>query len=168
MRILKVLGALVFAWGGTLYGLTSDNAKPLVITSDTLNGNFNERVAVFSGNVQANQGTRQLESDQAFMYFNPKGQVSLLKAIGAPAKTTEILDNKGNRIYGHALIIEYFPLESFIKYEQKAFLEENGNIFKGDLITYNIVNQIVASPKASDNKDAATIILPPVDPTTKS
>jgi lipopolysaccharide transport protein LptA len=152
----------------TTYATTADNNKPIVITSNTLTGNLNQQMAVFSGNVVAIQGTRQLESNEAYTYFAAGGKVNLIKAVGNPAKTTEMLDAKGNHIYGQALIIEYFPPKSFIQYEQEARLEENGNIFTGDLITYNIVNQIVASPRARNNTGPATIILPPAGPTKKS
>lgn len=166
MRNLNLLFLLL--WGVGAYAVTADNAKPLIITSDTLSADLNQHFAVFSGNVVATQGTRELTSNQTYMYFTPAGKVSDVRAVGSPAKSTEVLDTKGNRVYGEALTIEYFPLKSFIQYEQRAVLQENGNIFKGDLITYNIVNQVVASPETENNTGATTIILPPLAPPTKS
>lgn len=148
------------------FATTADNKQPVVITSNSLNGDLNKHLAVFNGNVIATQGTRQLLSNQTYVTFNDSGQIVNIRAVGNPAKSTEVLDDKGNRVFGQALTIEYFPPKSFIEYEQEAILEEHGNIFKGDLITYNITSQVISSPMAQDNKRAATIILPPTGEST--
>jgi lipopolysaccharide export system protein LptA len=161
MHIRKGIFLALFINTMVTYAVISDNSKPIVITSDSLQGDLTQHVAIFQGRVAAIQGTRELHSDVGYVYFNEQGQVNQIKATGTPAKTTEILDSQGNRVYGQALTIEYFPLKDFIQYEEEAMLEEHGNIFKGNLITYNIANQIVASPETKSNTGAATIILPP-------
>ena len=166
MPNLKIV-LLSLLLGSQAYATTADNAQPITITSDTLNGNLDKGSALFAGRVVAVQGTRELHSNQAYIYFDKSGQVTNLKALGNPAKTTEVMDAKGSRIFGQALVIDYFPLQSLIQYEQQAILQENGNIFTGNLITYNIDNQIVASPKTDTNRGNTTIILPPSGPTTK-
>lgn len=157
---------LCLCFCGAVFATTADNKQPVVITSHSLSGDLNKHLAVFSGNVVATQGTRQLLSDQTFVTFNDSGKIMNLRAVGNPAKSTEVLDDQGNRVFGQALTIEYFPPKSFIEYEQEAILQEHGNIFKGNLITYNITNQVIASPMAAGNKGAATIVLPPSGATT--
>jgi lipopolysaccharide export system protein LptA len=168
MPNLKIL-LLGLLLSSPVYATIADNHQPITITSDTLDGDLAKGSTVFSGNVVAVQGQRQLHSNQAYIYFDQSGQVTNLKALGSPAKTREVIDAKGNQVLGQALIIEYFPVQSLIQYEQQAIIQENGNIFKGNLITYNIDKQIVASPKTESNSGNETIILPPADVTkTKS
>lgn len=161
------LALLSFLLMTQAYATTSDNHQPITITSNTLSGNLDQGENLFDGNVVAIQGTRELHSKQAYIYFNKSGQITNMKALGNPAKTKELLDAKGNWVFGQALVIEYFPIQNLIQYEQQAILQEHGNIFTGNLLTYNIVEQIVASPKTQNNIGNTTIILPPTGSTKK-
>ena len=97
MPNLKIL-LLGLLLSSPVYATIADNHQPITITSDTLDGDLAKGSTVFSGNVVAVQGQRQLHSNQAYIYFDQSGQVTNLKALGSPAKTREVIDAKGNQV----------------------------------------------------------------------
>lgn len=145
-----------------LFAVPADDNEPMHITSNTFSGNLNQDTALYQGNVVVTQGTRYLASDQLYIYTDQKGKVSSVKALGAPVKTQEQVNVQGQMAYGLANEVDYFPPVNLVKYQQNVTLTSNGNIFKGDLITYNTVSQLIFSPNTEPG-EIDTFILPPQD-----
>lgn len=166
LKLIKSLLTVILILNSLLiYGTQADNALPIKITSGPATADLNQGLVTYQDNVVVTQGGRKLTCDTLQVYFDKNHQITHLKAIGTPAKTWETLNSKGGIAYGEAHIIEAFPPQNIIKYEQQAMLTENGNVFKGDLIIYNTVTQIVTSP--NNGAGNVTIILPPSKPTQK-
>ena len=65
--------------------------------------------------------------------------------------------------YGQAQTIYYFPEQGLVKYVNDAKFTQGGNVFSGDLITYNTKTEVVSSPKTKKGSGTTTIILPAYD-----
>ena len=141
------------------YGAATDNTLPIKITSGPATVDLNQGIVTYQNNVVVTQGDRKLTCDTLQIYFDKNQQITQMKATGNPAKTWEKLNNKNGSIYGEAKVIEALPPQNLIKYVHQAMITENGNVFKGDLIIYNTVTQVVTSPNSGSGN--VTIILPP-------
>lgn len=150
-----------------LVAVTSDNVLPVNISSATLSGDLNQHVALYQGNVVVTQGSRFLNSDQLYVYGDSNNKISSLKALGSPVVTHEVVNLQGQLAYGWANEVDYFPPMDLVKYQQNVTLTSNGNVFKGDLVTYNTVNQMILSSETKPG-EVDTFILPPQDQNKKS
>ncbi len=156
--ILGLFGSL--AWAATA---VNPNTLPVTVTSNSATVNLQQGTAVYNGNVQAIQGTRKLQGNTLTIKRGDNGKIQSFLAEGNPAKTQEQPNPTSQVAYGQAQNIYYFPEQGLVKYVDKAQFTQGGNVFSGDVITYNTVTQVVSSPKVAGGSGVTTIILPAYD-----
>jgi lipopolysaccharide export system protein LptA len=157
--IRNVILAISLLSSTVCWGLDSDNNQLLHITSSQATLDFNAGTMTYQGNVAASQGTRKLDGDKLILSKAQGGGVQNVTAYGNPAKSQYQPDPQDQIAHGQAQIISYiFPLHE-LRFQDNAYLEQNNNIFKGPLITYNSQTKTVQSP--TNNLEPTTITLPP-------
>ncbi len=160
-RFVKyVMGSLLLAVA-PVYALLSDNTLPIQVTSDSASVDLKQGVAVYSGRVKVVQGHRQLEGDTLTIQRGSDGQIYSFVATGHPAKTQDLPNTGSSLVHGQADTIYYYPGRGLVEYVEKAHFDQAGNIFEGNLITYNLNTQVVSSPQTQTGKQAVTTIILP-------
>jgi lipopolysaccharide export system protein LptA len=163
-NILKVILTLIILGGvtGVAAGASSpQNSLPIQVNSNAATVNLQQGVAVYSGNVTAVQGTRKLAGDALTVTRGSDGNLKSMMAQGSPAKTQEKPSPTAKVAYGEADRIYYLPGENLVKYVNHANFTQGGNVFSGDLITYNTVTQVISSPKVPGSGNGTTTIIFP-------
>ncbi len=161
-RILRRggFGLFLIIWGGCGWALISDNTLPINVTSDAASVDLKQGVAVYSGHVKLVQGNRQLTADTLTIQRATNGQIESFVATGNPAKTQDLPTGSGGLVHGQAQMIYYYPGRAMVEYVKQAHFDQAGNVFEGELITYNLNTQVVSSPQTEKGKGVTTIILP--------
>lgn len=139
----------------------NQNSLPITVTSDTATVDLNAGTAVYNGNVIANQGTRKLTGNALTITRGNNGNIQSFMAQGNPATTQEKPSADATIATGQAKTIYYLPEQNLVKYVNQAKFTQGGNVFTGDLITYNTATQIVSAPKTKSGTGTTTIIIPP-------
>lgn len=158
MRRSKVFSCLLMI--NIAFATSEDNNLPVNISSNSANANLQTGVVVYSGDVIATQGQRKLTGNTLTIMRGSDGKIQSFVAQGNPATTQEIPSQGAQMAHGQAQTIYYFPQQNLVKYVKDAKFTQGGNIFTGDLITYNTQTQIVSSPKTPGNTGTTTIIVP--------
>jgi lipopolysaccharide export system protein LptA len=89
-----------------------NDAKEIAITSQAFEYNHTTGIAIYTGNVFAEQGTRKLWGDQLQIFRGDKGEIQKIVVTGLPAK----LEQEGD-IY-KAPLIEYDPIKDTVRSPQ--------------------------------------------------
>lgn len=146
---LKTLCATLTAFASlqtpTSYSLESDADAEITIQSDRAELDRKSGTAVYSGNVVLEQGTLLINADQITLYSNQNQQLNKAVAKGKPAHFQQQMEgDKGlTKAQGH--IITYLTLDKNISLLKEAVLEQEGNSFSGNQITYDIINESVSA-----------------------
>ena len=91
---------------------SSNDAKEIAITSQAFEYNHTSGIAIYTGIVFAEQGTRKLWGDKLEIFRGDKGEISKIIVTGLPAK----LEQEGD-IY-EAPLIEYDPIKDTVRSPQ--------------------------------------------------
>ena len=136
-----------------------DADQPLHIQSDYVEFDDQSGTATYRGNVIADQGTRHLTASTLIIYRGKDNKVELAIAIGNPASFRSQPNLAKPMGFGKAKTIKYFPEEDKIYFIKNAELEQNGDIVKGNFLTYYFATGVLKS-KASPEKRATVILVP--------
>ena len=159
-QLIKFLFGITLLGVTSLHALVSDNALPINVTSDSASLDLKQGVAVYSGHVKVAQGNRKLNGDTLVIQRAADGQIYSFMATGNPAKTEDLPSVGAAIVHGQAQTIYYYPGKALVEYINKARFDQAGNVFEGNLITYNVNTQVVSSPKTASDQGVTTIILP--------
>ena len=162
MRRASCLLFCLWVCGGA-YATASDGRAPIKISSDSATIDLGAGEAIYRGHVVATQGARKLTGNALTVQRGIDGKIKSFKAEGSPAKTQDQPSPSSKMAYGQAQTIYYFPEQGLVKYVDDAKFTQGGNVFSGDLITYNTTTEVVSSPKTQKGSGTTTIILPAYD-----
>lgn len=139
---------------------SNPNTLPITVTSNAATVNLDQGQAIYSGNVMAVQCNRKLSGDALTIQRGNNGKIESFQAQGNPAKTQDLPSPNGYMAYGEAKNIYYYPEQGIVKYVNGAKFTQGGNVFTGDLITYDTKTQVISSPKTKSGTGTTTIIIP--------
>lgn len=91
---------------------SDDDEQDISVTSHAFEYNHKTGVALYTGNVYAKQGTRQLWGDTLEIFRAENGDIDKIIVVGKPAK----MEQKGD-IY-EAPLIEYDPAKEIVRSPQ--------------------------------------------------
>lgn len=137
------------------------NSLPVYVTSDSATADLNAGTLTYDGNFVATQGTRKLTGNTLTVIRGKNNQIQSFVAQGSPAVSQEKPSPTAALATGQAETIYYFPGQNLVKYVKDAKFTQGGNVFTGDMITYNTETQVVSAPKTAAGTRTSTIILPP-------
>lgn len=128
--------------------LPDDWQKEMTILSDTAEIDRRAGTVIYQGNVILTQGTLKIEAERLLILRDGD---SLEKAVaeGSPAFYEQQIEIGKPITKAHGNRIDYYTAERRITLRGDAELKQDGNLFSGNQITYDMVSETV---KASGNQ----------------
>ncbi len=134
-----------------------DSNGPIQIQSDTATFEQLNRQATHIGNVIMTQGPHILHADKLTMKKDPKGNLTVIVATGAPATFTGMMDTDPDPVYATAKTIYYYPDKQLIVLEGSATFDHQQDKFKGPMLSYHLDKQVVSATRQSQERPTITI-----------
>lgn len=130
------------------YALQSDSSQPINIAADEQFADLKDNKAVFSGNVEASQGSILITADKAEIQRDASGALESVKTFGHPTTFKQKQDD-GKLIRSQSSVIEYYPKQNLVVLSGRATIWQDSSHVNGERIEYNTLTQKL---KASTNK----------------
>lgn len=130
---------LMFSTGQS-YALKSDNSQPINVISDEQYADLKNNLAVFSGNVEATQGSILVKADKAEITRNENGSLKSIKTFGHPTTFKQKQDD-GKIIHSQSSSIEFYPDRNLVILIGRATIWQNNSHVDGERIEYNTLTQ---------------------------
>ncbi|WP_235602963.1 lipopolysaccharide transport periplasmic protein LptA [Piscirickettsia litoralis] len=111
---------------------TTDSQQAIKVTSNTFWANNIKGIAIYSGNVIADQGSRHLTGSKLTLYRDNQGQVKKIIATGHPAKFR--YKPKDKLMTAEAETITVYPQTHKVDLDGKAKLTQAGDTFSAPQI----------------------------------
>lgn len=140
--------------------LPEDADQPIQIQAERAEMDREAGTVVYSGAVEASQGTMRVNADQMTVH-SEDGKVVRITATGRPAKYQQQLEADDGLVKADAETIIYHTREERVHLKGQAFLEQGGNEITGELIDYDIVAGRVNAQAGED--DRVRVILQPAE-----
>jgi lipopolysaccharide export system protein LptA len=132
--------------------MESDRDQPIEVEADRMEWREQENISIYEGNVTLIQGSLRINSDRMVIHFNEANELTLLEMTGKPAKLRQINDLR-QEVIGEAEQIDYSELESLLILRKSAFLDQAGDIIRGELIRMDTAtNNIEAGTTEPDDR----------------
>jgi lipopolysaccharide export system protein LptA len=132
--------------------MESDRDQPIEVEADRMEWREQENISIYEGNVTLVQGSLRINSDRMVIHFNEANELTLLEMTGKPAKLRQINDLR-QEVIGEAEQIDYSELESLLILRKSAFLDQAGDIIRGELIRMDTAtNNIEAGTTEPDDR----------------
>lgn len=156
MQKLLSLSAILLLFSNGVIAQTP--AQLIYVSSDQMLINAQTHVATYFNQVKAHQGQRTLAANKLVIEQGKSSSVQQMTAYGNPAISTYMPpDKKHKESIGKAQQIVYIPNQNLVRYQHDASLEQDGNIFKGQIINYNTLTQTASSPSTPLHPTVITI-----------
>lgn len=154
--------ALVSGWCITAAALDTDQYEAMHVVSDTATYDRDHHTITYEGHVQVEQGTSHLDGDKVIIYQMPddSNKTQQVIAYGQPAHYSTIPQLNKSRLFVEALKITYDPNTKTVLLEDQGRVTQDGNIFSGPHIWYDMVNGVVHSVKGPGNERTEVTIQP--------
>ncbi len=146
---IKIATLACFCIFTNAYALQSDNSQPINVISDEQFADLKDNKAIFSGNVEATQGSIVLKADKAEIKRNADGSLQSIKTFGHPTTFKQDQDN-GKVIHSQSSSIEYYPKDNLVVLTGRATIWQDNSHVNGEKIEYNTLTQKL---KASNNNN---------------
>ncbi len=150
--MLRQLFLLTFFFStSNIFALPDDQNQPINIVSDSISFNEKSGTATYLGNVVMKQGSIQVKADKIIVFYTKQQDTfERVLAEGRPAKYQQKPAENKAMVFASAQRIEYDMKNKRINLKQNARLEQEGNTFQGEKITYDLNKKhINASSKQS-------------------
>lgn len=148
---IKTLAAvLIIFTSHQALSLKSDASSEITIQSDTAEFDRKTGIAIYSGNVILEQGTLLIEADKITLYSDQQQQLEKAIAVGKPARFQQQTEADKGLTKARGQTITYLTQDKSVVLSKDAFLEQEESSFKGDLITYDIVNESIKAKGQAD------------------
>lgn len=119
----------------------SDRNKPMQIEADQVVINNVERTSIFTGSVQASQGTLELHGDKIIISEDKQGnKIGLV--YGSTASFRQKREGLDEYVEGYGERIEYDTQKQTIDIYGQARLNREQDYIRGEHITYNVLTEI--------------------------
>ncbi|MGM0766975.1 MAG: lipopolysaccharide transport periplasmic protein LptA [Pseudomonadota bacterium] len=147
-NITAALAALLFAGSAAAFNLDSDT--PITVNADNARLDDGQGIATYTGDVVMTQGETELTADRVVLYRDETG-LQRVEATGTPAHYRQPAQEGQGRTDAQALNITYSAPDSRLTFEKEAVIEQNGNLFRGDIIHYDSVARVVTAEGATED-----------------
>ncbi|WP_373186439.1 lipopolysaccharide transport periplasmic protein LptA [Halopseudomonas sp.] len=139
--------------------LPQDSNQPIRIQANSATLDERRNTAVYKGNVIITQGSMRLTGNQVTLNTDSEGAVSKIISQGNPATYSQTPDANDADVNARAQTIEYFADTERVVLIDQARLEQRGNTFQGDYVSYDINKQVVDAgrPTAGDKGEPGRI-----------
>lgn len=167
MRCVKTLClvALVFGPSMAVMALPDDSEQPIRIQANSARLDERRNTAVYTGNVIITQGSMRLTGNEVTLNTDADGAVSKIVSKGSPATYEQTPRADQSPVRSRGQTIEYMAENEQVVLIGQANLEQDGNRFQGEYISYDINSQVVNAGRqgsgASGGSDRIEITIQP-------
>lgn len=151
----RILAAAAGGWlcaaAPAALALPEDASQPIRIEAEHAEVDQNAGTVVYTGSVQAQQGTMRVSADRLTIEVEDE-KVVRITAEGQPAKYQQMLDEDKGLVKADARTIVYHTRQERVDLKGDAFLEQGGNEISGQLIHYDIVAGRVQAESGEDDR----------------
>lgn len=149
LKPLALTACLVLGAPAALaFDLESDD--PIRVNADSARLDDGQGIATYTGSVKMTQGDARLTADKVVLYRDEAG-VSRIEATGQPAHYRQPATQGQGETDARALNITWSAAENRVTFERDAVIEQNGNLFRGDVIHYDSANRVVTAEGADQD-----------------
>ena len=145
--LLATLLTIVMTGPAAAFDLDSDT--PIKVTADNARLDDGQGIATYSGAVELEQGGTHLNADRVILYRTEEG-LSRIEATGTPARYRQPTGEGEGETDARALNITWSATDSRLTFEREAVIEQNGNLFRGDVIHYDTAGRVVTAEGGAD------------------
>lgn len=150
--LVVLLSLFPAAVSNTCFALDSDREQAIEISADRAELDEKNTSASYVGNVVLIQGTLKIIADSLSIQASSDGKVEIVTATGNLAEFSQQPDPKSAVLTARAKKIDYMVADEKIVLTGDASAVQQDNLFKGDIIQYDIKQQkLQAEGKTSTN-----------------
>ncbi|TGN40007.1 lipopolysaccharide transport periplasmic protein LptA [Marinobacter confluentis] len=129
-----------------------DSDTPIRVSADNARLDDSQGIATYTGDVEMSQGNILLTADRVVLHRSENG-VSRIEANGQPARYNQPAVEGQGETTAQALNITWSADDNRVTFEREAVIEQDGNLFRGDLIHYDSVERVVTAEGSADQGD---------------
>jgi lipopolysaccharide export system protein LptA len=169
---LGIAASLLLTTFTAVWALDTDQNQVMHVLSDSATYNRDDHTITYEGKVQGSQGSAKLDGDKLVVYQMTTSQpgdnnnIEKIIVYGNPAHYSTLPNPDKARLFVEALKITYDPQKKTVLLEGHARVNQEGNIFTGPHIWYDMVNGVVHST-STNNQERTEMIIQPQQPATK-
>ncbi len=152
------------------WALDSDKYAAMHVISNTATYDRNQRIITYEGEVKMEQGTSHLDGDKVLVYQLPNSTTNKIQkviAFGNPAHYSTLPQPNKARLFVEALKITYDPNSKIVILEGNGQVTQEGNVFSGPHIWYDMANGVVHSLAVPGKQRTEMTIQPQIVPKKK-
>ncbi|MGO1502180.1 MAG: lipopolysaccharide transport periplasmic protein LptA [Marinobacter sp.] len=146
-KLLTVILAAVLTSPATAFDLDSD--KPINVSADSARLDDGQGIATYTGAVELVQGKTRLTGERVVLYRNAQG-LNRIEADGSPARYQQPVVSGEGETDAKAKNITWSAADKQLTFEREAVIEQNGNVFRGDIIHYDTEQRVVTAQGSAD------------------
>jgi lipopolysaccharide export system protein LptA len=136
-----------------------DSEQPVKVQADAANLDHEKGIAIYTGNVKVDQGSRHLSSDNLTIKRDKNKKIQIMIATGKPATFSSQPDPNKPKGSGKARTIKYYPQEDSVDLLDDAELTKDGDTITGPKLNYNFKTGNLKTTSSVDKR--VTFILQP-------
>ncbi|MEE3168576.1 MAG: lipopolysaccharide transport periplasmic protein LptA [Pseudomonadota bacterium] len=146
-RLAAALVSLAIMAPAAAFDLNSDT--PIKVTADNARLDDAKGIATYTGDVELEQGQTRLDAERVVLYRDANG-LSRIEASGEPARYRQPARDGKGETDARALNITWSATDQRITFEREAIIEQNGNLFRGNIIHYDTQDRVVTAEGGTD------------------
>ncbi len=143
-----------------VYALQSDSEQEVYVEADTADLDEAKGIGVYRGDVLIKQGTMEIRGDKVTIETKNR-KFNSLTSVGKPAKFQQQLELNQSPVFGEAKTIHYSIVDGILTMRKKAKLTRDGDVFSGNYLRYDTINETVKAKRAEDGSERIKIIIQP-------
>lgn len=140
--------------------LQSDREQEVYVEADTADLDEANGIGIYRGDVLIKQGTMEIRGDEVTIKTKDR-KFSSLTSVGVPAKFQQQLELNQSPVFGDAKHIHYSVADGILTMRKEAKLTRDGDVFTGNYLRYDTVNEKVKAKRAEDGSERIKIIIQP-------
>ncbi len=134
------------------WGLESDRQQPIEISADSAELDENNYTASYTGGVVLTQGTLRIVADKLTITATADGKVKKVTAAGQLAEFSQQPEPGSANLTAKAELIDYLVEDEKILLKGQASAVQQDNLFKGDIIQYDLRNKKLQAEGATEEQ----------------
>ena len=154
-RNRRLLAALLTALiAGPVAAFDLDSDTPIKVSADNARLDDGKGIATYTGEVELEQGNTHLTADRVVLYRTQEG-LSRIEASGSPARYRQPTRGGEGETDARAMNITWSATDNQLTFERDAVIEQNGNLFRGDVIHYDTAARVVTAEGGADSAEGS-------------
>ncbi|WP_410802497.1 lipopolysaccharide transport periplasmic protein LptA [Marinobacter sp. KMM 10035] len=126
-----------------------DSDQPITVSADSARLDDGKGIATYTGAVELTQGKTRLSAERVVLYRSAEG-LNRIEASGSPARYQQPVTSGEGKTDAQAKNITWSATDKQLTFEREAVIEQNGNVFRGDIIHYDTEQRVVTAEGGED------------------